>query len=157
MMGGRLRGGAPFGQVCVINRPKDGLDGIELRRGRGQGEQAQAAGFENGQGVAHHPAVPPQRLLIDCSHASSGKDHRRQPLVFGDVLDQRAGGDDRIVGCLLESHLFEGNQPLTEDPSLLRYGVFSTDACLRWETTEALLTEAARRLRRLREAGSAVV
>ena len=97
----------------------------------------------------------PQRLLIDCSHANSGKDHRRQPAVFGDVLDQRLGGDRRVIGGMIESHLFEGNQPLTDDPSALRYGVSITDACIGWDDTDRLLHEAADQLRRSRAARSA--
>ena len=88
-----------------------------------------------------------QRVVIDCSHANSGKDYRRQPLVFEDVLRQRAVGEARIAGCMLESHLFEGNQPLTADRSALRYGVSITDACIDWDATETLLTDAARVLR----------
>ena len=97
----------------------------------------------------------PQRVVVDCSHANSGKDHRRQPVVFREVLRQRAAGDGRIVGCMLESHLFEGTQPLPADLSALRYGVSMTDACIGWEDTDTLLNEAAHTLRSLRQAGAA--
>jgi 3-deoxy-7-phosphoheptulonate synthase len=85
----------------------------------------------------------PERLIIDCSHANSGKDHRRQAVVLRDLLAQRAAGDHRIVGCMMESHLFEGNQTHTDDPSTLRYGVSITDACIGWEESASLLREAA--------------
>ena len=42
---------------------------------------------------------------------------------------------------MIESHLHGGNQPLTKDPSQLKYGVSITDACIDWKNTEALLTE----------------
>lgn len=84
------------------------------------------------------------RLMVDCSHANACKDHRRQSEVMLDVLAQRQAGNTNLVGLMLESHLFEGKQPLT--PDTLRYGVSVTDACVSWETTERLLKTAAERL-----------
>ncbi|WP_431480530.1 3-deoxy-7-phosphoheptulonate synthase [Pseudomonas thivervalensis] len=86
----------------------------------------------------------PARIMVDCSHANSGKDPLRQPQVFNDVLEQRLQGNRSLIGMMLESHLFEGCQPL--GPSM-RYGVSVTDGCLGWESTEQLLREAHRRLR----------
>lgn len=97
----------------------------------------------------------PECVIIDCSHGNSGKDHRRQAVVLRDLLDQRAAGDDRIVGCMLESHLYEGNQPHVDDPSVLRYGVSITDACIGWDETAALLREAADSVRGLQQAAAA--
>ena len=82
------------------------------------------------------------RLIVDCSHANSAKDHARQSIAFRDVLAQRAAGDSDIVGCMLESHLSPGNQKLGADPSTLEYGVSITDACIGWDETDALLVEA---------------
>jgi len=79
-------------------------------------------------------------LIIDCSHGNSGKDHTKQPIVFRDVMQQRLAGNKHIVGIMLESHLFPGNQKLEGDPTKLKYGVSITDACIGWEETEALLT-----------------
>jgi 3-deoxy-7-phosphoheptulonate synthase len=76
------------------------------------------------------------RLVVDCSHANSGKDPLRQPQVMTEVLRQRREGNRDLVGVMLESHLFEGSQPMGPN---LRYGVSITDACLGWESTEALL------------------
>ncbi|MCC5881294.1 MAG: 3-deoxy-7-phosphoheptulonate synthase [Halomonas sp.] len=85
------------------------------------------------------------RLMVDCSHANARKDHRRQAEVLRDVLVQRAAGETSLMGLMLESHLEEGKQPLT--PGALRYGISVTDPCLGWQATEALLLEAAERLR----------
>ncbi|SDJ18304.1 3-deoxy-7-phosphoheptulonate synthase [Billgrantia gudaonensis] len=85
------------------------------------------------------------RLMVDCSHANACKDHRRQATVLRDILEQRRAGETALAGVMLESHLHEGKQPLERDR--LRYGVSITDACLGWEETEALLREAAERLR----------
>lgn len=88
----------------------------------------------------------PARIMVDCSHANSGKDPLRQSAVFNDVLQQRLHGDRSLVGVMLESHLFEGCQPLS--PSM-RYGVSVTDGCLGWDATEDLLRNAAQQLRAL--------
>ncbi|MFJ2462647.1 3-deoxy-7-phosphoheptulonate synthase [Pseudomonas sp. NPDC087615] len=85
----------------------------------------------------------PSRIMVDCSHANSGKDPLRQPGVFNEVLEQRLQGDSSLIGMMLESHLFEGCQPLNAS---LRYGVSITDGCLGFSATERLLLDAAERL-----------
>ena len=80
------------------------------------------------------------QLLVDCSHGNSNKDHTRESIAFRDVIGQRAAGDTDIIGCMLESNLFSGNQRLDGGPSKLNYGVSITDACIGWEETEQLLT-----------------
>ncbi|SFW65696.1 3-deoxy-D-arabinoheptulosonate-7-phosphate synthase [Pseudomonas sp. NFACC09-4] len=85
----------------------------------------------------------PARIMVDCSHANSGKDPLRQPQVFNDVLEQRLQGNRALMGMMLESHLFEGCQPIGLS---MRYGVSVTDGCLGWDATERLLREAHRQL-----------
>ena len=85
----------------------------------------------------------PARIMVDCSHANSGKDPLRQPQVFNDVLQQRLQGNRSLIGMMLESHLFEGCQPLG---AAMRYGVSVTDGCLGWAATEQLLLQAHRQL-----------
>lgn len=77
-------------------------------------------------------------LMVDCSHANSGKDPLKQPAVWKSILEQRAAGRSEIIGAMLESNIHLGAQPL-EDPSKLEYGVSITDACMSWEMTEELL------------------
>ena len=89
----------------------------------------------------------PNRIMVDCSHANSGKDPLRQPAVFNDVLEQRLRGNHSLIGMMLESHLFEGCQSLS---SSLRYGVSITDGCLGFGAPAQLLTDAARRLAHVR-------
>ena len=84
------------------------------------------------------------RIMVDCSHANSGKDPARQPRVLEAVLDQRLAGDLSLRAVMLESHLQDGCQPLQQP---LRYGQSITDACLGWEASAALLRHAAERLR----------
>ncbi len=82
----------------------------------------------------------PKRLMIDCSHANAHKDHKRQPMVARNVLEQLLNKNQSIIGMMLESHLKEGNQKLVTADTL-EYGVSITDACIDWETTESLLLE----------------
>jgi 3-deoxy-7-phosphoheptulonate synthase len=78
-------------------------------------------------------------VMVDCSHANSGKDPSRQPLVWESIVGQRASGRKEIIGAMLESNIHFGGQSLGKDPLALRYGVSITDSCMDWETTEQLL------------------
>ncbi|HKS11641.1 MAG TPA: 3-deoxy-7-phosphoheptulonate synthase [Pseudomonas sp.] len=116
------------------------LDTHLVLRGGHKGPNFDAASVEQArQGLAK--AGLPARIMVDCSHANSGKDPARQPAVLDDVLAQRAAGDRSLVGVMLESHLFDGCQALGK--GALKYGVSITDGCLGWESTEALLRRAA--------------
>jgi len=88
-------------------------------------------------------------IMVDCSHANSNKDHRKQGEVLDSVLDQIAGGESAISSVMIESNLEEGNQPIPEDLSQLRYGVSVTDKCVSWEETEAMLRRAHTRLKEI--------
>jgi 3-deoxy-7-phosphoheptulonate synthase len=87
-------------------------------------------------------------IVVDCSHDNSGKKFQNQPDAFYSVIDQRAAGNTSLIGVMLESNLNEGNQPLSEDLSQLKYGVSITDECLGWQQTEQMLREGARMLRK---------
>ena len=89
----------------------------------------------------------PPRIMIDCSHGNSNKDFNLQPIVAHNSIDQVLDYNHSIIGFMLESNIEEGNQQIPEDLSDLKYGVSLTDACMNWETTETLLSEAAERLR----------
>ncbi len=90
----------------------------------------------------------PSRVMVDCSHGNSNKDHTRQRLVFSDLLAQMSAGSPHIMGAMIESHLRGGNQKLGQGAAGLAYGVSITDACLDWESTEQLLVEGDAMLRR---------
>ena len=83
-----------------------------------------------------------QRIMIDFSHANSQKDPQRQMLVNADVAGQLAGGDERISGVMIESHLVAGRQDLVAGCNLT-YGQSITDGCIGWEQTEHALEELA--------------
>jgi 3-deoxy-7-phosphoheptulonate synthase len=84
----------------------------------------------------------PPRVMIDCSHANSHKDHTRQPAVCRDVVKQVAQGEQRIIGVMLESNLVAGAQTLGQGQPLV-YGQSITDACMGWDETLPLLRELA--------------
>lgn len=84
----------------------------------------------------------PHRVMIDCSHGNSAKDHERQPAVVCAVAAQVAGGTRDIFGVMLESHLIEGSQKQQAGRALV-YGQSITDACIGWETTVEVLEELA--------------
>lgn len=93
------------------------------------------------------------RIMIDCSHANSRKQYQLQMEVARDVAAQVGEGDDRIIGLMVESHLFEGRQDLTPGCTL-EYGKSITDACLGWEDSVKLLdnlAEGVRARRRVHE------
>ncbi len=81
----------------------------------------------------------PPVLMVDCSHANSGKQHARQEEVWKSVLHQRAAGNTALIGLMVESYLEEGSQPIPKRLEDLRHCVSITDACVGWETTERML------------------
>ena len=100
---------------------------------------AEAARLVAEQGLA-------RPVMLDCSHANSGKDHNRQGFVCREVLDQVRTGNPSIMGLLLESNLEPGRQ--NWQPGIpLRRGISITDACIGWEETERLLHEIAETVR----------
>ena len=78
------------------------------------------------------------RLVIDCSHGNSSKDHRRQPLVAADIAAQVAAGSRVIAGVMIESHLAEGRQDW-KGKEASAYGCSITDACISFEQTVPVL------------------
>ncbi|PID63303.1 MAG: 3-deoxy-7-phosphoheptulonate synthase [Gammaproteobacteria bacterium] len=91
----------------------------------------------------------PERVMIDCSHANSRKQPRRQRYVCRDVCAQIADGDRRIMGVMIESNLVEGNQSPNSHP--LTRGQSVTDACLAWDDTVPLLDNLAEAVRTRRK------
>ena len=86
-------------------------------------------------------------IMVDCSHANSGKNPQAQPAVAQAVLQQLVEGNGSIVGIMLESHINGGSQRIPDNLAELRYGVSITDGCLDWATTETLLRQAAATLK----------
>ncbi len=74
-------------------------------------------------------------MIVDCSHANSDKDYRKQGFVWKNVMDQVRNGETSIKGLMLESNLFPGAQKIGEG----KYGVSITDGCIGFEETERLI------------------
>ena len=83
----------------------------------------------------------PANIMIDCSHANSNKDPGLQRLVTSCAGDQIVGGNQSIIGLMVESNLEWGNQSIPKNLADLKYGVSVTDACVDWDTTESMIRE----------------
>ena len=81
-------------------------------------------------------------LMVDFSHANSGKQHRGQIAVGANVSSQLAGGENRVVGVMIESHIVEGRQDVVTGGNLV-YGQSITDACLGWDDTVQVIEQLA--------------
>ena len=92
----------------------------------------------------------PPRIMVDCSHGNSGKDHSRQPAVARDVAAQVADGLRHVFGVMIESHLVGGRQEVRPGEPLV-YGQSVTDACLAWDDTLPVLDDLAKAVRARRE------
>ncbi len=79
-----------------------------------------------------------ERLMIDASHANSGKNAQNQISVCADIGNQIAQGERRIIGVMIESNLVAGRQDLDTGKPLV-YGQSITDSCLGWDDSVRLL------------------
>ena len=128
------------GRTCVVQTNGNPWGHLILRGGS-KGPNYDAASIAQALEQLEAAGLP-QAIMVDCSHANSSKDHRNQPAVFRDALTQRQAGNRHIVGMMVESNLFEGNQKIDPDPKKMKYGVSVTDACLGWKDTRQMLMDA---------------
>lgn len=99
-------------------------------------------------------AALPQKIMVDCSHGNSSKQHQKQVEVAEDIAQQLESKDTSslILGVMLESNLVEGRQDIpASGPAGLRYGQSVTDACISWETTIPVLERLRQGVRGRRE------
>lgn len=114
---------------------------VILRGGREPNYQAQHVNQASQELKAHGLA---SAIMVDCSHANSSRDYRRQAIVAKDIIQQLVLGSQNISGVMIESHLVGGNQNATgKTLDQLVYGQSITDACIDWDTTETVLNELA--------------
>jgi 3-deoxy-7-phosphoheptulonate synthase len=127
------------GQVAIVQTNGNPHCHVILRGGKTPNyDAASVAAACKDLAAAHLPA----RLMVDCSHANSSKQHEKQIDVARSVAEQVAGGSGSVFGLMVESHLLPGSQkfsPGKDDSSKLEYGKSITDACLGWEHSLALL------------------
>ena len=108
-----------------------------------------AASVEMACGAIARAGLPP-RVMIDASHANSGKNPENQPHVIADIAAQIEAGERRIVGAMVESHLVAGRQDLVQGQPLV-YGQSITDGCIGWDDSVRVLERLAAAVRCRRE------
>lgn len=134
-----------LGCVSVVQTLGNEDGHVVLRGGRARTNYDAASIAEAGEQL--RKAGLPDGLMVDCSHANSLKQHAKQEEVWENLMVQRAEGSRSLIGVMIESHLYEGSQPL-KPRAEMRYGVSITDACLGWEVTERMLRTGAEVMRR---------
>ncbi|MCL1056945.1 3-deoxy-7-phosphoheptulonate synthase [Shewanella sp. Choline-02u-19] len=124
------------GQVALLQTAGNPDGHVILRGGKAPNYDADSVAECEKQ---LHAAKLNARLIVDCSHGNSSKDHNKQVPVCEDVFRQIVNGNQSIIGVMLESHLNAGKQSSNLPLNELAYGVSVTDACIDWQSTEALL------------------
>ncbi len=84
-------------------------------------------------------------IIMDCSHGNSQKMPENQIGVLLETIRLRTDIENPIqplCGCMIESFLETGCQPIAADPSDLKHGLSITDPCLGWDMTASALAEA---------------
>ena len=136
---------------------KDGRSAIAATAGNpdchvilrgGKAPNFDAASVQSASEVLERSGLAP-RIMIDASHANSGKNPDNQPAVVEDIAAQLEGGERRIIGVMVESHLVGGRQDPVDGRALV-YGQSITDGCLGWEASVAVLERLAEAVRRRR-------
>jgi len=129
------------GRSCIVSTRGNQWGHLILRGGKGRPNYdptnvAEAARQLKEAGLA-------EALMVDCSHANSGKQHEQQQVVWKSLIQQRVDseGQTPVIGAMIESNLGEGRQSIPDELNQLQYGVSVTDSCIGWPKTEELLVE----------------
>ncbi|PSS17039.1 hypothetical protein M430DRAFT_43001 [Amorphotheca resinae ATCC 22711] len=126
-------------------------DCFVILRGGTKGTNYDAESIKEAKAALQKSGVR-ERLMVDCSHGNSQKNHKNQPKVAAVLAEQIANGEDAIMGVMIESNINEGNQKVPKEGKAgLKYGVSITDACIGWEDTEAVLETLAKAVAQRRE------
>lgn len=137
MISHRYIGIGESGQICLLHTKGNPNSHIILRGGAHPNYYPEDIIYCEKKIV---DAGLPLALMVDCSHGNSNKDYRRQVDVAQSVLDQIKNGNSSIIGLMLESYIYSGNQSVNFPCSVTKYGISITDACIDWNTTEYLLS-----------------
>ena len=127
------------GATSIVRTTGNPNGHVVLRGGRTR-SNFDAASIRESADALGNSGLPPV-LMVDCSHANSGKQHARQEEVWKNLVEQRVAGTPPLIGVMIESNLLEGSQPIPPQLEGLRYGVSITDACLGWDVTERMLRQ----------------
>ncbi len=129
------------GRASVVNTTGNTASHLILRGGD-DGSNHDAESVEAALAALKKNGLP-EVLMIDASHANCGKDCRRMPDTFRQIVRQRVTGTRGIIGAMLESNLVAGAQSLGKSRKTLVHGQSITDQCMDWETTQEVIWEAA--------------
>jgi len=135
------------GHSAIFNTTGNNDTHIILRGGKRPNYDAESVN-EAAEQMEAAGLVP--KLMVDCSHANSRKQHEKQIDVGRDVAGQVSRGDQRIIGLMIESHLVAGRQDLKPGQPL-QYGQSITDACIDWDDSLPLLDTLAEAVRERRK------
>jgi 3-deoxy-7-phosphoheptulonate synthase len=124
---------------------------IILRGGSRSGPNYDAKSIAEAVVLLEKAKLQNPRLMVDCSHANSSKDYKRQPVVAEDLISQISDGNQHIAGIMIESHLVEGRQDYVKDQAV--YGQSITDACISFDNTVPILDKLAGAVRARRKHG----
>ena len=122
---------------CAIAETTGNKDTHIILRGGSTGTNYDEVSINNAIAILEKANLNP-KLMVDCSHANSNKEFKRQIDVANDLAKQIKNGQAAIMGVMLESNLVEGKQNLTSEKELT-FGQSITDACLGWEDTVSVL------------------
>jgi len=137
--------------VVAIVGTEGNSDCFVILRGGSKGTNYDAASIAEAKAALDKKGVN-HRLMVDCSHGNSLKDHKNQPKVAAEIAEQISKGEQAIMGVMIESNINEGNQKVpAEGKSGLKYGVSITDACINWEDTESVLDTLAQAVKERRK------
>ncbi len=137
-----------FGRVSIV-QTSGNPDGHLVLRGGSSAPNYDARSVENAVAALGKAGVT-TKVVIDCSHDNSGKNHERQPDVLADVASQVSTGSVHVAGVMIESNIVAGRQALDVDRCRMTYGQSITDACVDFPTTERMLEHLAQAVRSAR-------
>ena len=130
------------GNVAIVGTVGND-DCFVILRGGKKGTNYDAKAIAEAKAALTSKGLRP-RLMVDCSHGNSEKNHKNQPKVARALAEQIRNGEDGIMSVMIESNINEGNQKVPKEGKAgLKYGVSITDACINWEDTETVLAELA--------------
>ncbi|KAK0363080.1 3-deoxy-7-phosphoheptulonate synthase [Friedmanniomyces endolithicus] len=138
------------GNVAIVGT-EGNEDCFVILRGGTKGTNFDAKSLAEAKKALEAKGLRP-RLMVDCSHGNSEKQHMNQPKVAHALAEQMKDGEDGIMGVMIESNINEGAQKVPKEGKAgLKYGVSITDACIGWEDTEKVLLELAEASRARKE------
>lgn len=133
------------GQVCIIKSKGNQYAHVVLRGGNDKPNYDENAIKATEDALAKSNTSG--KIMVDASHANSGKDPYLQPMVIQNIASQIQNGNKSIMGLMIESHLKGGRQNIPSDLSQLEYGKSVTDGCLDWESTVEALRSFAKEIK----------